>query len=67
MKSGTTFILMVIAAFASAISFFQVDSAFSDSHNLNGPFDSLNGLFIAAGIISAIAAIYFLIMTIKKA
>lgn len=60
MKSGTTFVLMVIAAFASVISFFQINSAAADKHSLNGP-------LIAIGIASAAAAVYFLIQTIRKA
>lgn len=51
---------MVIAAFASVISFFQINSAAADKHSLNGP-------LIAIGIASAAAAVYFLIQTIRKA
>lgn len=45
--------LMVLSAFASVISFFQVDSYFADTHNFNT-------VFIVAGVVLGLVAIYSL-------
>jgi len=45
------FTVLVIAAFASVISFFQINSYFADTHKLNG-------VFKIAGIVFGIIAAY---------
>ncbi len=43
---------MVVAAFASIISFFQVNSAFADKHHINW-------LWIVLGVVFALVFVYF--------
>ena len=52
------FLFTVIFAFASVISFFTVNSYFADSHHMNG-------VFIGAGVVFALLAIFFLSKTAK--
>ncbi len=47
------FLLAVVCAFASAISFFTINSYFADKHHLNA-------LFIVTGVVCAIGCIFFL-------
>lgn len=46
---------MVIAAFASIISFFQINSYWADKNNFNGLFG-----WLGIGIVSGLAAVFFL-------
>jgi len=50
--------VLVIAAFASVISFFNINSAFADAHKVNG-------LFKIAGIIFGLVAAYSYYMANK--
>lgn len=52
------FIWTCVFAFASVISFFQINSALADEKNLNG-------VFTGAGIVFGVIAIYCLIKVIK--
>lgn len=51
---------LIVLAFASVISFFNVDSAWSDAKK------GRRGILVAAGVAFAIAAIGFLMMVVKK-
>lgn len=52
------FLIMCGFAFASVISFFQINSAFADKHNANT-------VFLIAGIVLGVAAIFCLLKVIK--
>lgn len=56
------FTAMVVFAFISIISFFQIDSAWADAHKFNG----IAG-WLGIGIVFAIAAIYCLYKASTKA
>ena len=54
MKSWSTkqwFIFMTVFAFASVISFFQIDSYWADEHNFNG-IDGWLGIGLATGLLA---------------
>jgi len=55
------FWITVALAFASAISFMQIDSAWSDAHNFNGFFG-----WIGIGVATGLAAIYSLYNVTKN-
>lgn len=59
MSTKKLFIIMVILAFASVISFFHVNSWVADKHGLNG-------LFKILGIVFGLAAAYFLYRVAKQ-
>lgn len=52
------FIFMTVFAFASVISFFQIDSAWADDHNFNGLFG-----WLGIGILTGFVAIFGLYKT----
>ncbi len=52
------FLAAVIFAFASVVSFFQINSYWSDNHHFNGFFG-----WMGIGVVSGLAAIYFLYKT----
>lgn len=54
------FAFMVVAAFISVISFFQINSAFADKANING-------LFTVGGILFALIACYCLYRVTQNA
>lgn len=55
MSTKSWFGLMVVFAFASVISFFQIDSAWADANKLNGVFG-----FLGLGILFGLVAIFCL-------
>lgn len=55
------FIFMTVFAFASVISFFQIDSYWSDMNNFNGLFG-----WLGIGIITGLVALYGLYKTAKN-
>lgn len=58
--SGKTwFALTVIFAFASVISFFQINSYWADKHHFNGG-------WVTIGVIAGLVAIFCLIKTAKN-
>ena len=57
-KTRKWFVVMTIFAFASVISFFQINSAFADKHNANTA-------FLIGGIVLGLVAVYSLIKTMK--
>lgn len=54
------FALMAIFAFASIISFFQINSAWADEHNFNGIFG-----WLGLGILFGLVAVYCLYKVAK--
>jgi hypothetical protein len=60
MRAHHWMILTVIFAFISVISFFQIDSAWSDAHKFNG----LLG-WLGIGIVTGLIAIFCLVNTAK--
>lgn len=64
MKNWTSkqwFIFMTVFAFASVISFFQIDSAWADAHDFNGLFG-----WLGIGILTGLTAIFGLYKTNQK-
>ena len=60
-KAKKYFIAMAIFAFASVISFFQINSYWADQHHFNGLFG-----WLGLGIVFGLVAIYFLTQVIKN-
>lgn len=61
MSTKLLFAIMVLFAFGSVISFFQINSAWADANNANG----ITG-FLGLGILLGIAAVYFLFRVVKQ-
>lgn len=59
MSTKTAWVVLVIAAFASVISFFQVNSAWADAHNFNTG-------WIVIGVVTGLVAIGCLIKVAKN-
>lgn len=58
MSTKTSWVILVVAAFLSVISFFQINSAWADAHNFNTG-------FILIGIVLALVAIGCLVKVAK--
>lgn len=58
---GQWFIFMVVFAFASVLSFFQINSYWADQHNFNGLFG-----WLGIGIVTGLAAVFGLYKTAKN-
>lgn len=61
LTSSQWFIFMAIFAFASVISFFQINSAWADEHNFNGLFG-----WLGIGLVSAAIAVFGLVKTVQN-
>ena len=61
LTSSQWFIFMTIFAFASVISFFQINSAWADEHNFNGLFG-----WLGIGLVSAAIAVFGLVKTVQN-
>jgi hypothetical protein len=59
MKAQHYFLLMVLSAFVSVITFFKVDSYWADTHDFNGS-------LIAIGVVFGLVAGFFLYKVIKN-
>lgn len=58
MNTKTAWVVVIIAAFASVISFFQINSAWADKHHFNTG-------WLVIGIVAGIVAIISLIKVVK--
>jgi hypothetical protein len=61
-SAGHWFIFMTVFAFASVISFFQINSYWADQHDFNGLFG-----WLGIGIVTGLAAIFGLYKVNKLA
>lgn len=59
MSASKWFIFMAVFAFASVISFFQINSYAADKHHLNS-------LFVVLGIVAGMVAVFGLTKVIKN-
>jgi hypothetical protein len=50
MSTKTAWIIVVVCAFFSVVSFIQIDSAYSDAHHLHG-------VWLGAGIVTGLIAV----------